>query len=64
MQSSNLYEGKILHIESIDRVEAANMLLFYKQMLVSTRTLQLNNYSNLNHAILELLKRTYSIENE
>ncbi len=64
MQSSNFYKGQILHVESLDRIEAANMVLFYKQMLVSTRTLQLNNYVNLNHALLELLRKNYSLENE
>jgi hypothetical protein len=64
LQSNNFYGAKILHVEAIDRVDAANMILFYKQMLVSTRTLQLNNYTNLNHEILELLRRNYLLENE
>src|SRR5215469_2782869 len=34
-------EGKILSPGSLDRGDVVNMILFYKQMLVSTRTLQL-----------------------
>lgn len=64
LRSNIIYEGKILHVESIDRTEAYNMVVFFKQMLLSTRTLQLNNYINLNHAILELLRKNYSLESE
>ena len=57
-------EGKILNISSFDRSEACNMILFYKQMLVSTRTLQLNNYIITNHKILQVLREIYSIKND
>ncbi len=63
-QSDRSIESKILNIPSFDRGEASNMILFYKQMLVSTRTLQLNNYIVTNHEILEILRETYSLENE
>lgn len=54
--------GKILNIPSLDRNEACNMVLFYKQMVVSTRTLQLTDYIVTNHKILEELRKNYSIE--
>ena len=41
---SNHIKADILNLSSFDRGEVINMILFYKQMLVSTRTLQLNNY--------------------
>ncbi len=63
-QSSRNIEGKILNISSLDRSEASNMVLFYKQMLVSTRTLQMNNYIETNHKILQVLRENYSLENE
>jgi len=63
-QSSRNIEGKILNISSLDRGEASNLILFYKQMLVSTRTLQMKNYIQTNHKILKVLRENYSLENE
>ena len=63
-QSDRIIESKILNIPSFDRGEASNMILFYKQMLVSTRTLQVNNYIQTNHKILAVLRENYSLENE
>jgi hypothetical protein len=63
-QSNRIIESKILNIPSFDRSEASNMILFYKQMLVSTRTLQMNNYIKTNHKILEVLRENYSLEND
>jgi hypothetical protein len=62
--SSRNMHVEILNIASFDRGEAANLILFYKQMLVSTRTLQLNNYIITNRKILQLLRENYSLENE
>ena len=62
IQTNRHIEAKILNINSFDRSEASNMILFYKQMLLSTRTLQLNNYILTNHKILEYLRETYNIE--
>jgi hypothetical protein len=63
-KSNRVLESKILNISSFDRGEASNMILFYKQMLVSTRSLQLNNYIITNHKILHVLRTNYSLENE
>jgi|ERR1022692_981455 hypothetical protein len=57
-------EGKILNASSLDRSEACNMILFYKQMLVSTQSLQLNNYIIANKKILQVLRENYAVENE
>ncbi len=62
--SSRNIDGKILNISSFDRREASNMILFYKQMLVSTRSLQLNDYIITNSKILEVLRKNYSLGNE
>jgi len=56
-------EGKILNISSFDRIEASNMVLCYKQILMSTQTLQLNNYILTNHKILQALRENYELEN-
>lgn len=63
-RSNRIIESKILNIPSFDRGEASNMILFYKQMLVSTRTLQMSNYIQTNHKILKVLRENYSLENE
>ena len=63
-KSSRIIEGKILNLAQFDRVEATNMILFYKQMMVSTRTLQMKNYIRTNHEILEELRKNYKLERE
>ena len=63
-QSSRIIESKILNLPEFDRVEASNMILFYKQMMVSTRTLQMNNYIETNHKILEDLRKNYKLDND
>jgi hypothetical protein len=63
-RSNRTIESKILNISSFDRSEASNMILFYKQMLVSTRSLQLNDYMITNRKILGVLRENYSFENE
>ncbi len=63
-KSNRNVEAKILNTASFDRGEASNTILFYKQMLISTRTLQLNNYIMTNHKILGFLRDTYNIGNE
>jgi len=61
-RSNRTIEGRILNLSSFDRSEASNMILFFKQMLVSTRTLQLNNYILANHKILQVLRDNYSVK--
>jgi len=61
-EGSNTIEGHILNVSSFDRSEASNMIIFYKQMLVSTRTLQLRDYIVTNHKILDELRRNYKLK--
>ena len=61
-ESNRIIESKILNLPVFDRVEASNLILFYKQMLVSTRTLQMNNYIKTNHKILEELRKKYKLD--
>jgi hypothetical protein len=64
LKSNRRIQASILNIPSFDRGEASNLILFYKQMLVSTRSLQLDNYVTTNHKILQVLRENYSLENE
>jgi hypothetical protein len=54
----------IRNLSGFDRSEAANMVLFYKQMLISTRTLQLSQYLITNHEILQELRDNYKLDRE
>jgi hypothetical protein len=57
-------KGMMRNISTLDRGEASSMILFFKQMLVSTRTLQLSEYVTTNHKILEELRHSYKLKNE
>ncbi|HSU29251.1 MAG TPA: hypothetical protein VLJ68_12780 [Chitinophagaceae bacterium] len=52
----------ILNLPTFDRGEASNMIAFYKQMLVSTRTLQMNDYIEANRKLLQELRKTYKLK--
>jgi hypothetical protein len=52
----------ILNVASFDKGEATNMISFYKQMLVSTRTLQMNDYITVNRKLLQELRRNYNLK--
>ncbi|HEY6062242.1 MAG TPA: hypothetical protein VIV35_01465 [Chitinophagaceae bacterium] len=52
----------ILNASSFNRSEATNMISFYKQMLVSTRTLQMNDYITVNRKLLQELRKSYNIK--
>jgi len=57
-------EGRILNTASINRGETTNMILFYKQMLESTHSLQLDDYIAINKKILQVLRKNYSLKND
>ena len=61
-KGNGIIEGHILNVSSFDRSEGSNMIIFYKQMLVSTRTLQLKDFVVTNHKILEELRHNYKLE--
>ncbi len=63
-RSHRQIEGRILNVSSFNRDEAANMVYFYKQLIVSTNMLQLNNYIVANKQILEVLRKDYGLERE
>jgi hypothetical protein len=56
--------ANILNLSSFNREETVNMILFYKTMIVSSRTLQINDYIKANSRILQVLRENYSLENE
>jgi hypothetical protein len=64
MQAKHTIAADILDLASFNRTEAANMVSFYKQMLQSSRTLQLGDYITINHQILQDLRKTYNLESE
>jgi hypothetical protein len=53
--------GIILNVPVFDRGEAANMTGFYRQLIVSTNSLQLNNYIVNNMEVLETLRKNYRL---
>jgi hypothetical protein len=61
-ESSTIINASILNNSSFDRGEASNMISFYKQMLVSTRTLQMNDYITTNHKLLQELRQNYHLK--
>jgi hypothetical protein len=61
-ESDTTIKAGILNLSSFDRSEATNMILFYKQMLVSTRTLPMNDYINVNHKLLQELRQNYNLK--
>jgi hypothetical protein len=62
LSSDTLIKAEILNLPTFNRNEAANMVMFYKTMMVSSRTLQMNDYAIINHKILEELRKTYKLE--
>jgi hypothetical protein len=61
-KSDTIIKAGILNLSSFDRSEASNMILFYKQMLVSSRTLPMNDYIMTNHKLLQELRQNYNLK--
>ena len=61
LTSIEFIEANILNLSTFNRDEAANMVMFYKTMMVSSRTLQMNDYALIN--LLEELRKTISLNN-
>jgi len=57
-----LIKADILNLASFDRGEVINMILFYKQMLVSTRTLAMKDYMTANQKLLKELRTEYKLK--
>lgn len=62
--SDTLIKADILNLPSFNRQEAMNIIMFYKAMIVSSRTLQLTDYKKANAKILEVLRKDYRLGNE
>jgi len=63
-KGSNFIKADILNPSTFDRKEVVNIVMFYKAMLHSTRTLQMNEYVKANHKLLQALRDNYSLTNE
>ncbi len=59
---NTIIKADILNLPSFDRSEVINMILFYKQMLVSTRTLAMKDYMIANQKLLQELRKEYHLK--
>jgi len=64
LSSDTLIKAEILNLPSFNRNEAANMVMFYKTMMVSSRTLQMNDYIKTNEKILQALRKNYPLKDD
>lgn len=60
--SNDIINANILNADILNRQEAVNMIFFHKTMVISSRTLQLNDYIKTNHKILEELRKHYNLK--
>jgi hypothetical protein len=61
-QMDTIIHADILNLSSFDRGEVTNMIAFYKQMLVSTRTLAMKDYMTANQKLLQELRKEYNLK--
>jgi len=61
-KNNTIIRANILNLKTFDRGEAANMIMFYKTMLLSTRTLQMNDYITANKKLLQELRKKYHLK--
>src|SRR4026209_1734159 len=61
-KSDAVIKANILNLDSFDRGEATNMIMFYKTMLASSRSLQMNDYIKVNTKILQELRKNYKLK--
>lgn len=64
LNSDTLIKAAILNLPTFNRSEASNMIMFNKTMMVSSRTLQMNDYIKANEKILQVLRKDYHLEND
>jgi len=62
LKGTKTIPASILNVATLDRTEASNMAAFYKQMQVSSRSLQLNDYIQINKKILQELRQSYPLD--
>lgn len=61
-QMDTTIHAEILNLSTFNKGEAINMIAFYKQMLVSTRTLSMKDYITTNHKLLQELRKNYKLK--
>jgi hypothetical protein len=59
---NDFIKADILNLSSFDRGEVINMIRFYKQMLVSSRTLAMKDYMTANQKLLKELRKEYHLK--
>ncbi|HTD97892.1 MAG TPA: hypothetical protein VK668_01330 [Mucilaginibacter sp.] len=64
MSGSSTIKGEVLNAAQLDRKEAANMVDFYKALIISSNSLQLNAYITTNKQILKVLRDNYPLADE
>jgi len=61
-KSGEVIKANILNLPSFDRGEVTNMIMFYKTMMASSRSLQMNDYIKTNTKLLQELRREYNLK--
>jgi hypothetical protein len=61
-KSNTVIKANILNLSSFDRGEATNMIMFYKTMMASSRSLQMNDYIKTNTKLLQELRKNYNLK--
>ena len=61
-KGDTIIKASILNLSSFDKGEAANMIMFYKTMMASSRSLQMNDYIKTNSRLLSELRKNYNLE--
>jgi len=62
LRSNRSVKNEILNMQQFDRGEAANMVDFYKQLIISSNANQLNAYITTNKKILQELRQNYPLD--
>lgn len=62
MAGNSTIKANILNLEAFNRSEVINMILFYKVMLVSTRTAPMKDYMTASQKLLAELRKEYHLK--
>jgi hypothetical protein len=54
--------GRIMNLDKFSRLEAASLVSYYELMLRSTRQVQYKEYADVNHRVLELLRKEFHLK--
>ena len=61
-KGDTVIKANILNLSSFDKGEAANMIMFYKTMMSSSRSLQMSDYIKTNSRLLSELRKNYNLK--